>query len=180
MTANTMPPEAPVASFDFPSGLLRGTQLTLYASRLLHHGVGQMESIALGAIATVSVGYQRDAQRIGWGVMLVLAALVLFALFRPLGALAASAGAEVADGQAVGQLLRAAMRALEAFAGLMPVIGVAFLAWGGTLVAFGWQGTTTLVLIFSAAERVYIVRGRNPLLSDFAELLAERVAQHGR
>ena len=175
-----MPPEAPVASFDFPSGPLRGTQLTLYASRLLHHGVGHMESLALGAIAAVRVGYQRDAQRIGWGVTLVLAALLLFALFRPLGAFATSAGAEVADGQAVGQLLRAVLRALEALAGLMPVAAVALLGWGGTLIVFGWQGTTMLVLTLPISERVYEVRGRNPLLSDFAELVAERVSQRGR
>ena len=180
MTAITMPPESPVATFDFPSGPMRGTQLTLFASRLLHHGVGQMESLALGAIAAVSIGYHRDAQRIGWGVTLIVVALVLFALFRPLGAFAVSAGAEVADGQAVGQLLRAAMRALEAFAGLMPVVGVAFLAWGGALIAFGWQGTTTLILTLPATERVYTARGRNHLLADFAELLAERVSQHGR
>jgi hypothetical protein len=176
----SMPAESPVASFDFPSGPLRGTQLTLYASRLLHHGVGQMESIALGAIAAVSVGYQRDAQRIGWGVTLVLAALVLFALFRPLGAFAASAAAEVADGQAVAQLLRATLRALEAFAGLMPLAAVGFLGWGGTLIAFGWLGTTTLVLTLAATERAYAVRGQNRMLSDFAELVAERVAQRGR
>lgn len=176
----TMPPEAPVASFDFPSGPLRGTQLTLYASRLLHHGVGHMESLALGAIAAVRVGYQRDAQRIGWGVTLLLAALLLFALFRPLGTFAASAGAEVADGQAVGQLLRAVLRALEALAGLMPVAAVALLGWGGTLIVFGWQGTTMLVLTLPISERVYEVRGRNLLLSDFAELVAERVSQLGR
>lgn len=176
----SMPPEAPVASFDFPSGPLRGTQLTLYASRLLHHGVGHMESLALGAIAAVRVGYERDAQRIGWGVTLVLAALLLFALFRPLGAFAASAGAEVADGQAVGQLLRAVLRALEALAGLMPVAAVALIGWGGTLIVFGWQGTTMLVLTLPISERVYEVRGRSPLLQDFAELVAERVSQHGR
>jgi len=174
-----MPPETPVASFDISSGPLRGTQLMLYASRLLHHGVGQMESLAVGAIAAVSVGYQRDTQRVGWGVTLIVVALVLFALFRPLGAFAVGVGAEVADGQAVGQLLRAVMRALELFAGLMPVIAVAFLAWGGTLIAFGWQGTTTLVLTLAATERVYAVRGRNHLLADFAELLAERVSKHG-
>jgi hypothetical protein len=179
-----MPPEIPVASFAFPSGPLRGTQLTLYASRLLHHGVGQMESFALGAIAAVRVGYERDARRIGWGVTLILVALVLFALFRPLGAFAARAGAQVADGQAVGQLLRAAMSALEALAGLMPMIAAALVAWGSTLVAFGWLGTTLLVLTLPVSERAYAVRGRNQLLQDFAELLAERVAQrvaqHGR
>lgn len=175
-----MPPEAPVASFDFPSGPLRGTQLTLYGSRLLHQGVGHTESLTLGAIAAVRVGYERDARRIGWGVTLILVALVLFALFRPLGAFAARAGAEVADGQAVGQLLRAAMSALEALAGLLPVIAAALLAWGGTLIAFGWMGTTLLVLTLPVAERAYEVRGRNHLLAEFAELLAERVAQHGR
>ncbi len=179
MTAIAMTPESPFASFDFLSGPLHGTQLTLYPSRLLHHGVGQMESIALGAIAAVRVGYERDARRIGWGVTLILVALVLFALFRPLGAFAASAGAEVADGQAVGQLLRAVMRALEALAGLMPVIAAVLLAWGGTLIAVGWQGTTLLVLTLPASERAYAVRGRNPLLTDFAELVAERVSKHG-
>ena len=173
----SMPSEPPVASFDFPSGPLRGTQLTLDASRLLHHGVGQMESIALGAIAAVRVGYQRDAQRIGWGVALVLSALILFLLFRPLTAFAASAAAEVADGQAVAQLLRGALRVLEAFASLMPVAGAAFLVWGGALIAFGWLGTTELVLSLPAAERAYAVRGRNQLLIQLAELLAERVAQ---
>jgi hypothetical protein len=176
----SMPPEPLVAAFEFPSGALRGTQLSLYASRLLHHGVGQMESIALGAIAAVRIGYQRDAQRLGWGVTLILVALVQFALFRPLGAFAEGTGAEVADGQAVGQLLRAVMRALEILAALMPVVAVAFLAWGGTLIAFGWLGTTTLVLTLPAMERAYSVRGPNRLLSDFAELVAERVVQHGR
>lgn len=172
-----MPSEPAVASFDFPSGPLRGTQLTLYGARLLHHGAGQMESIALGAIASVSVGYQRDATRIGWGVALAVAALLLFLLFRPLAVFAAGAAAGIADGQAIGQLLRAVLSALEALAGLMPVVGVAFLAWGGALIGFGWLGTTELVLSLPATERAYAVRGRSELLAQFAELLAERVAQ---
>jgi hypothetical protein len=175
-----MAQEPPIASFEFPSGPLRGTQLTLTASRLLHLGVGQMESIALGAIASVSVGYQRDTERVGRGVALLAVALILFALFQPLGALAARVGAEVADGQAVGQLLRAVMRSLEIFASLMPVIAAALLAWGGAMIWFGWLGATTLVLGLPGIERAYQVRGMNPLLRDFSELLAERVSQHGR
>jgi hypothetical protein len=77
----------------------------------------------------------------------------------------------------VGQLLRAVLSALEALAGLMPVAGVAFLAWGGALIAFGWIGTTELVLSLPATERAYAVRGRSQLLAQFAELLAEHVAQ---
>ena len=174
-----MAQEPPIATFDFPSGPLRGTQLSLTASRLLHLGVGHMESLALGAIASVSVGYRRDTQRVGWGVTLLVVAVVLLVLFRPLGALAASVGAEVADGQAVGQLLRAVMRSLEIFASLMPVIAAALLAWGGAMIWFGWQGATTLVLGLPAMERVYQVRGMSHLLRDFAELLAERVSRHG-
>jgi len=175
-----MAQEPSIASFEFPTGPLRGTQLALTATRLLHQGGGQMESVALGAIASVSVGYQRDAQRIGRGVTLIVVALILLALFQPLGGLAARVGAEVADGQAVGQLLRAVMRSLEIFASLMPVIAVALLAWGGAMIWFGWLGATTLVLSLPSTERVYQVRGMNHLLRDFSELLAERVSQHGR
>ncbi len=173
-----MAQEPPIATFDFPSGPLRGTQLTLTASRLLHTGLGQMESLALGAIASVSVGYRRDPQRIGMGVTLVFMALLLFVLFRPLGTLAAGVGAEVADGPAVGQLLRVVMRSLEIFASLMPVIAAALLAWGGAVIWFGWLGATTLVLGLPGIERAYQVRGMSHQLRDFSELLAERVAQH--
>jgi hypothetical protein len=174
-----MTPETPVATFAFVSGPLRGTQLTLFASRLLHHGVGQMESFALGAIDAVRVGYRRDTQRIGWGAALALAALLLFLMSGPLGAFAERAGGEVADAQAMGQLLRAVMRALEIFAGLMPVLGAALLLWGGALIVSGWLGSTELVLTLAASERAYGVRGRNPMLADFAQLLAERAAHRG-
>ena len=70
-----------------------------------------------------------------------------------------------------------ALSALEAFARLLPVAGVLCLAAGAALVVLGWIGTTTLVLMLPAAERVFPVRGQSPLLVEFAELLAERVAQ---
>jgi len=63
--------ETPIASFDFNSGSQRGTQLSLYGARLLHHGIGQMDSMALSAIAAVRVGYERNLRRIGWGAGLV-------------------------------------------------------------------------------------------------------------
>ena len=178
MTAITMPPESPIAAFDFASGPLRGTQLSLYATRLLHHGAGFMESIPLIAIASVSVGYERHEQRIGWGAALVVLAIALFAMSGPLAGFAASAAAEVSGSQAIAELLRGALRALEALAGgLLPVAGFACIAAGAALIVFGWIGTTTLALMLPAAERAYPVRGQNRLLVDFAELLAERVAQ---
>lgn len=172
-----MPAESPIAAFDFASGPLRGTQLALHATRLLHQGPGWMESLPLHAIAAVSVGYERHEQRIGWGVVLVLVAAALFAVAGPLADLAAGASAEVAGAQSVAEILRGVLRAVEAFAGLLPVAGFALLAGGVAMIVLGWIGTTTLVLMLPAAERAFPVRGQNRMLVDFADLLAERVAQ---
>jgi hypothetical protein len=173
----TMPAETPIAAFDFASGPLRGTQLALHGTRLLHQGPGWMESMPLHAIASVSVGYERHEQRIGWGVVLVVLAIALFVTAGPLAGLAAGAAAEVAGGQSIAEILRGALRALEAFANLLPVAGFACVAAGAAMIVLGWIGTTTLVLMLPAAERAFPVRGQNRMLVDFAELLAERVAQ---
>jgi len=172
-----MSSESPIAAFDFASGAQRGTHLALYATRLLHHGAGYMESMPLAAIAAVRVSYERHEQRMGGGVALALLALGLFLVAGPLGGLAAGAAAEVQGGQSMSEVLRAALRAVEAFASLLPVAGVACLLGGAALIVFGWIGTTTLVLMLPAGEREFPVRGQNRMLVDFADLLAERVAQ---
>ena len=172
-----MSSESPIAAFDFASGAQRGTHLSLYATRLLHHGAGYMESMPLAAIAAVRVSYERHEQRIGGGVALGLLALVLFLAAGPLAGLAAGVAAEVQGVQPVAEILRGALRALEAFASLMPVAGVVCVAAAAALITFGWIGTTTLVLMLPAGEREFPVRGQNRMLVDFADLLAERVAQ---
>jgi hypothetical protein len=172
--------ETPIATFHFASGPLRGTQLSLFATRLLHHGAGQMESVALGAVAAVSVGYSRDLRRIGWGVVLIVLALLLILVAGPLAGLAAESAAEINGGNAVAHLLRGTLLALGGFASVLPAAGAGCLLGGAALAAFGWIGTTTLSLSLPAADRAYGVRGQNRLLVDFAELVAERVAQFGR
>jgi hypothetical protein len=169
--------ETPIASFQFSNGPLRGTQLALYAARLLHQGAGQMESIALPAVAAVRAGFERDFRRIAWGSVLVVVALVLFLAAAPLSGLAVDAAAEITGKNAVAQLLRATLHALGALASVLPAASVACLLGGGALVAFGWIGMTTVVLSLPATERAYSVRGQSRVLLDFAELLAERVAQ---
>lgn len=175
-----MATETPIAHYDFAAGPQRGSRLTLYPVRLVHESAGYMESMPLEALAAVGAAYERDERRIGWGVALVVVALLLLALFRPLARAAASAGEQVADAQAIGQLLRATLGALEMLADLLPLGAGACLAGGVALVVFGWLGTTTLRLMLPAGERAYAVRGRNPQLADFATLLAERAAQRGR
>lgn len=173
----SLSPETPIVTFNFASGPLRGTQLTLYGTRLLHHGVGYMESVPLAAIAAVRVAYERHEQRIGGGVVVLLVALALFATSGPLRDFAVGAAAEVTGGQSIAELLRGALRAVEAFAALLPVAAFACVAGGAAMIVFGWIGTTTLVLMLPAAERAYPVRGQNRALLDFSELLAERVAK---
>jgi CelD/BcsL family acetyltransferase involved in cellulose biosynthesis len=177
MSHATMPAESPIAAFDFASGPLRGTQLALHGTRLLHQGPGWMESLPLHSIAAVSVGYERHEQRVGWGVVLLIVAAALFSVAGPLASLATNVSAGVTGAQSMAEILRGALRALEAFADLLPVAGFACLAAGVAMIVLGWIGTTTLVLMLPAAERAFPVRGQNRMLVDFAELLAERVAQ---
>lgn len=172
--------ETPIASFHFAAGPLRGTQLQLFGTRLTHQGVGQMDSVALRAIAAVGVAYQRDFARIGWGVALLFVALLLFLVAGPLSSAAAGAAADVTGENDIARLLRATLHTLGALASMLPAAGVAALAGSVALGAFGWIGQTTLLLSLPAGERAYAVRGQNRALVDFAELLAERVAQNGR
>lgn len=169
--------ETPIASYLFATGPLRGTQLALFAARLQHQGAGYMESIALSAVSAVRVGYERDVGRIAWGVVLFVLAALLFAVSGPLSGAAAEAAAEINGAHAVAKLLRGTLLALGAVASVLPAAGVACLLGGGALAAFGWIGTTTIVLSLTASDRAYAVRGQNRPLVDFAELLAERVAQ---
>jgi hypothetical protein len=172
--------ETPIANFQFSTGTLRGTQLSLYGARLLHHGVGQMDSMALGAIAAVRVGYERNARGMVSGALLALLACVLFLVSGPLAGAAVDAAADISGANAVAQLLRGTLHVLGALASLLPAAGVACLLGGVALGVFGWIGTTTLVLSLPGADRAYAVRGQSRMLVDFAELVAERVAQSGR
>lgn len=169
--------ETPIATYPFLTGPLRGTQLALFASRVLHQGAGRMESVALSAVGAVRVGYERDFRRIAWGAVLILLALLLVVIAGPLSGAAAETAAEINGTHSVAKLLRGTLLFLGAVASILPAAGVAALLGGGALAAFGWIGTTTLVLSLPVAERAYPVRGQNRTLVDFAELLAERVAQ---
>jgi hypothetical protein len=169
--------ETPLATYPFLTGPLRGTQLALFASRLLHQGTGQMESISLSAIAAVRVGYERNFRRIVWGGVLLLVAILLFAVAGPLSGAAAEAAAEINGANSIAKLLRGTLVFLGALASILPAAGVASLLGGAALGAFGWIGTTTMVLVLPSVENAYPVRGQNRTLVDFAELLAERVAQ---
>jgi hypothetical protein len=167
----------PSGALDFPSGAVRGSHLALYGHYLVHRGDGQLETLPLANIASVRVSFARDARRLGWGFSLLLIALLLLAVAGPLEQLAASAAAEMASGggSGVARALYGLFRAIQAIAGMLPVLAFAGMLGGAALAVLGWMGSTTLALIFAGAERSYPTRGRNTRLMDFAEALSERV-----
>jgi len=181
--------EAPITSFDFTSGPLRGTHLTLLPGSLLHRGGAFLETIPLGAVAAIRVGFGRNERQIAWAVALVIIALIVLALSGPLGTLAGTAANEVAgqlhgnpgtSGQSVANVVIASFRFLRACARLLPVVAAALLLWAAALFALGWFGVTTLTLTLGAVERAYPVRGRSAMLYDFAEAASERMLEARR
>ena len=176
-----------VAQYRFRNGALRGTQLALYSNRLAHEGTGYLEIMPLVHMAAVRIEYLRDSRRLGWAIVLLAAALLLFASAGPLQSWAGTAAAAIADqaraetpAGGVQTILRAVFRALEALGGLMPIAGAAFCAGAAALALLYWQGRTTLTLTLAAVERVFPAPGRDRMLADFADMLGERLAQRVR
>ena len=166
-----------ISRYDFTSGELKGSHFTLYSSVLLHRSDRHLETLPLGAIASLRVAYERDARKIGWGISLVLIALVLFAISAPLAELAGGAAAEMAaaGGHGVARALYGLFQFLWSVANALPFVALAVALAGIALAVLGWLGSTTLVLDLAGSERSYGVRGRNPGLLDFSEAICERL-----
>ena len=175
MTNNDAGPA--ITRYDFVSGSLRGTHFTLYASCLIHRGDTHLETLPLAGIASLRVAYERDARKLGWGVSLVLAALIIFAVSGPLAELAGAAAAEMAaaGGSGVARALYGLFRFLWSLANALPFLAFAIALGGIALAVLGWLGSTTLVLDLAGSERLYPVRGRNSGLIDFSEAVCERL-----
>jgi len=175
-------PGIPQTRFDFTNGAHRGTHLVLYPTCLVHRGDAHLETVSLAAVAAVRVSFERDPRRIGWGVALVIIALLLLLVSGPLSALAASWASEIsaAGPQGVARGLLALFHFIGAVASMLPAAGLACALAGAGLGALGWLGETTLTLALPGAERVFSTRGRDARLLDFSEALSERIMARGR
>jgi|SRR5688572_17269655 len=162
----------PLARYMFAGGRLRGTSLSLFPACLVHRSDNHLETMPLAGMTAVSVAFQRHARQLGWGIGLVLAALLMLAIAGPLGSFA---GANLSSGPQSVAVMQAIYRLLEAIASTLPVLALACVIGGGALCALGWIGSTTLLICLPGTERVYPVRGRDTLLLDFAEALSERI-----
>jgi len=166
---------APIARFEFGAGPLRGSELVLYRTSLVHRGGVELETLQLASIAALRVAFSRDNRLLAWGIVLVIAALLFLVVSGPLASLSAQAGAEVTTGQGVARVLTAFFRIVEAFANFLPVAALGCALGGTFLIVRGWQGHTMLTISFGAFERSYAARGRDPLLLDFADRLSARL-----
>ena len=162
--------------FAFANGILRGTHLTLFPTCLVHRGDNHLETLPFAGMSAVRVTFERDTRKIGWGIALVVLALLLLAIAGPLERFATDAASEMAKSdQGVGKALHGLFRLTVALASLLPVVALACVIGAAALAALGWMGRTTLVVSLSGAERVYPARGRDTMLLDFAEALSERL-----
>lgn len=167
--------------FDFASGALRGSQLMLYPRCLVHRSESHLETMPLARVTALKVAFEREPRRLGWGVALVIVALLLLALSGPLGSFAHSAAQEMtASGQGVARALYSFFRFIEVIAALLPALALAGAVGGAALAAFGWRGSTTLTVALGGTERIFSARGRDTLLLDFAEMAAERLTATAR
>lgn len=163
--------------FDFPRGRLQGTHFTLYPTCLVHRGEQHLENVPLAAVASLRVAYERDPRKLGWGVSLVVIAVLLFLISGPLGSLATGAAEDMAAAgtHGVARALQGVFGFFGVLASLLPVVAFLALAGGAALAWLGWTGSTTLVLDLAGSQRSYPVLGRNAALLDFSEAVSERL-----
>jgi len=173
--------QTPLIRFDFRSGLQRGSQLMLYPRYLVHRSDSHVETVPFARVTALRVAFERDARRVGWGVALVIVALLLLAVAAPIGSLALAAAQEMMGStQGVARALYSLFRFIEGVAAVLPAIALGIALGGAALGVLGWRGSTTLTLVLGGGERAYSVAGRDTLLLDFAEMAAERLMATAR
>jgi hypothetical protein len=168
-----------LAEFEIGSGAQRRSRLTLYANRLVHQGGDAMETVPLAQLASVRVAFERDPRKVNWAAALLVTALILALVSGPLqawmlelaGKVAVSGGRESLE-----TALLAIFTALGHLARLLFPVAMMLAAGAVALLVFFWLGRTTLTLSFAAAERTFPVQGRNLLLVQFAEAVADQLA----
>jgi hypothetical protein len=176
----------PIGRFDFRRGALRGSTLALFAGSLVHRGAAEFDIMALGAVGAVRVTYERDSRKSGWGIVLIVIALAVYAVSGLVGDLAAGAAGDLASrlrgdypvaGQGIVASLHSAFLFLQALADALPWASAALALWGLALIGIGIWGRTTLSVTLGSGERGYAVPGRDSTLFDFAELMGDALSK---
>ncbi|HVP09527.1 MAG TPA: hypothetical protein VMT02_08410 [Burkholderiales bacterium] len=177
-----MSADQPIAEYEVASGAQRGARFTLYANRLVLAGPNVMETVPLAHLASVRIAFEREARKLSWAIALALVALALGALSAPLDGWMQALQAKVSaggTGESIEAVLAACFSAIAHLARLLVPLAWLLAALAALLLVFHALGRSTLTLAFAATERACTVRGRDRRLQDFAELVAERLAERG-
>ena len=91
---------------------------TLFPTCLVHRSDNHLETLPLSGVTAVRVSFERDTRKLGWGIGLVVAALVMLAIAGPISTFAAGAAGDMASAgtQGVPRALYGFFRTLEALA----------------------------------------------------------------
>jgi hypothetical protein len=168
-----------LTEYELSSGALRGARLSLYADRVVLHGASAMEVVPLAQLASVRVAFERDPRKLNWAVGLLAVALVLASISGPLQSWMADLVSKVGAGggrESLDSVLVAGFTAIGNLARLLIPLAWALAGIAVVLLVLFWVGQTALTLSFAASERVFPVRGRNQLLFQFAEAVADQLA----
>jgi hypothetical protein len=176
--------DTPITEYSFRSGSDRGSRLTLYPGRLVHDGGDVIEHIPIGQLASVRVAFLREQRRVKWAIIFVVVAAILHVVSGPLQHVADVAAQEIAEHAkrekvtgGIPAVLHLSFRAMERGAATLPGIGWLLVIAAGGMAGIYWWGRTTLTLSFGAAEREYMVWGRDPMLIQFADSISSRLAE---
>ena len=166
-----------ITRYAFMSGMLRGTHLTLHPTCLVHRSDNHLETLPLAGITALRVAFQRDTRKLGWGIALIVIALLLLAIAGPIGSFASGAAGEMATAgaQGVARALHGFFRLLEAVASLLPAAALACVIGGGRCARLGWMGGTMCSSACRAPSAFMRRARRDTMMLDFAEALSERL-----
>lgn len=169
--------------YEVRSGAMRGARLALYADRLVLQSDSTMEIMPLSHLASVRIAFERVPARFNWAIVLLLLALLLWAIAGPLQNWSVNALGRLAEPgrrESFDALIAALFGAIGGFARLLPWIAAALAAGGAASAIFFWLGRTTLLVSVGAGEREISVRGRDAELAHFADALAAQLVASGK
>jgi hypothetical protein len=161
---------------------LGGATAVLTDRRLVVTGRDFEQSLPLAHVALVRVRFERTGRAVAYGVALLVAAAVLFAVASPLRALLLNqsvsleqaaaeergANAQTGAGGGIASGLQRILGGLAAIVGLFPVAGWLLLLGGAAKIALGVVGRTVVTVAAGGAEVEFAKRGNSRPLHEFA------------
>ena len=171
-----------VTEYEVRGGTHRGTRLVLYGDRLVLQSQSAMEVLPLARLASLRIAFERNPARLTWAIVLIVVALLLWAVAGPLQEWSNSAVARVGDSarrESFDAVMVTVFAVIGGVARALPLIAGALAVGAAALAVLYWLGRTTLTLTYAAPEREVSVLGRDQHLAHFADELAVQLAAAG-